>query len=236
MTDELRGRASQGSHKYTGPIDRPPVLVREKVMAEKRVYRTLKRVQDIILSLLALLILFIPMLVLSLIIRLDSPGASSIFYQKRVGLDGRIFSMLKFRTMIPNAENKLDELKALNEMTGPVFKIRNDPRITRVGRVIRKISVDELPQLVNVLKGDMSIVGPRPALPAEVEQYGPFERQRLFVIPGLTCYWQVQPRRNDLPFEQWVDLDVKYIQERSFRTDWRIIFKTVGAVFHGEGE
>lgn len=236
MTDELRGRASQGSHKYTGPIDRPPVLVREKVMAEKRVYRTLKRVQDIILSLLALLILFIPMLVLSLIIRLDSPGASSIFCQKRVGLDGRIFSMLKFRTMIPNAENKLDELKALNEMTGPVFKIRNDPRITRVGRVIRKISVDELPQLVNVLKGDMSIVGPRPALPAEVEQYGPFERQRLFVIPGLTCYWQVQPRRNDLPFEQWVDLDVKYIQERSFRTDWRIIFKTVGAVFHGEGE
>lgn len=236
MTDELRGRASQGSHKYTGPIDRPPVLVREKVMAEKRVYRTLKRVQDIILSLLALIILFIPMLVLSLIIRLDSPGASSIFCQKRVGLDGRIFSMLKFRTMIPNAENKLDELKALNEMTGPVFKIRNDPRITRVGRVIRKISVDELPQLVNVLKGDMSIVGPRPALPAEVEQYGPFERQRLFVIPGLTCYWQVQPRRNDLPFEQWVDLDVKYIQERSFRTDWRIIFKTVGAVFHGEGE
>lgn len=236
MVEEQQGRAVQDSHKCTGPIDRPPVLVREKVMAEKQCYRILKRVQDIILSLLALIILFIPMLILSLIIWLDSPGASAIFCQRRVGLDGRIFKMLKFRTMVPNAENKLDELRVLNEMTGPVFKIKNDPRITRVGRVIRKISVDELPQLVNVLKGDMSIVGPRPALPAEVEQYGPFERQRLFVVPGLTCYWQVQPRRNDLPFERWVELDVKYIQERSFRTDWRIIFKTVGAVFHGEGE
>lgn len=218
------------------PIDRVPVLKQNQVSNEKRLYCFFKRIQDIVLSLLALIILFIPMALLSLVIYIDSPGASAIFRQKRVGLNGKEFMMLKFRTMVPNAEEKLSELQSLNEMTGPVFKIRNDPRITRVGRVIRRISVDELPQLLNVLKGDMSIVGPRPALPTEVIQYGCFERQRLFVIPGLTCYWQVQPRRNDLSFEEWVDMDVKYIQERSFKTDWRIIFKTVGAVVHGEGE
>lgn len=218
------------------PIDRPPVLQWEQVSREKRAYCVFKRIQDIFFSLLALVILFVPMLLLGVIIYIDSPGASPIFRQKRAGINGKEFMMMKFRTMVPDAEKRLDSLRALNEMTGPVFKIKNDPRITRVGRVIRKCSIDELPQLINVLKGEMSIVGPRPALPAEVIQYGYFEWQRLFVVPGLTCYWQIQPRRNDLTFEEWVDLDVKYIQERSFRTDWRIIFMTVSAVIHGEGE
>ena len=129
-------------------------------------------------------------------------------------------------------ESLLDE----NEMDGPVFKIKKDPRITRVGRFIRRSSIDELPQFVNVLKGDMSIVGPRPALPREVVQYDDYQRQRLLVRPGLTCFWQIQPNRNDMHFDEWVALDLKYIKQRSFLTDWSIIFKTVGAVFHAQGE
>ena len=121
-------------------------------------------------------------------------------------------------------------------MDGPVFKIREDPRITRVGRFIRRTSIDELPQLLNILKGDMSIVGPRPALPHEVEQYDAYQRQRLYVTPGLTCFWQIQPHRNELSFDEWMELDLKYVRERSFLTDWKIIFKTVGVVFGMQGE
>ena len=123
-----------------------------------------------------------------------------------------------------------------NEMDGPVFKIKDDPRITRVGKFIRKTSLDELPQLWNILKGDMSIVGPRPALPREVEQYGDYEKQRLYVTPGLSCYWQIAPHRNDLSFEEWMDLDVKYVKERSFWVDWKIIFKTFKVCLLGRGE
>ena len=138
--------------------------------------------------------------------------------------------------MIPNAEEKLPELLHSNEMEGPVFKMKDDPRITRFGRFLRRTSIDELPQLVNVLKGEMSIVGPRPGLPREVEQYDAYQRQRLLVTPGLTCYWQVRPNRNNLTFDEWVDLDVKYIHERSFWTDWKIIFMTFGAVLGMNGE
>lgn len=218
------------------PAHRAPILDKERIAREKRTYLTLKRAQDIVLSLLALVVLFVPMMILAAIICLDNPGDSAFFGQRRVGLNGKEFKMWKFRTMIPHAEQKLEELRPFNEMTGPVFKIKNDPRITRVGRIIRKISVDELPQLWNVLIGQMSIVGPRPALPKEVAQYDWYEKQRLYVKPGLTCYWQVQPQRNDLPFEEWVDLDIRYIQERSFATDWKIIFMTIAAVLHGEGE
>ena len=137
--------------------------------------------------------------------------------------------------MIPNAESRLSELLAQNEMDGPVFKIKNDPRITRVGRILRKTSIDELPQLINILKGDMSTVGPRPALPREVEQYGDYERQRLYITPGLTCFWQIQPNRNDLSFSEWMELDIKYVRERSFITDWKIIFRTIGAVLGMNG-
>lgn len=168
---------------------------------------------------LALIVLAVPMAIVALMIWIDSPGASPIFCQNRVGRDGKEFKLYKFRSMVPNAEAKLKEVLDQNEMDGPVFKIKKDPRITWMGRFIRKTSIDELPQLVNILKGDMSVVGPRPALPREVAKYIEYERQRLYVTPGLTCYWQVQTNRNDLTFDEWVELDLKYIQERSFWLD-----------------
>ena len=211
------------------------ILDRREVLRKKRCYWMLRRAQDILFSLLALIVLAIPMAIVALVIWIDSPGASPIFSQDRVGRDGKIFKFYKFRSMVPNAEAKLQEVLDQNEMDGPVFKMKNDPRITRVGRLIRRTSIDELPQLVNILKGDMSIVGPRPALPREVEQYTDYERQRLYVTPGLTCYWQVQPNRNELTFNQWMELDLKYIHDRNFWLDWKLIFQTVGVVFRMDG-
>lgn len=209
---------------------------REALLRKGRVYWVVRRAQDIFLSLVALIVLCIPMLIVALIIWADDRGASPFFTQTRVGRDGKTFRFIKFRSMYANAEDRLAELMDQNEMDGPVFKIKDDPRITRVGKFIRKTSIDELPQLINILRGDMSIVGPRPALPREVEQYGEYERQRLYVTPGLTCYWQIQPHRNDLSFEEWLALDLKYIQERGFLTDWKIILGTVGAVLGMQGE
>lgn len=199
-------------------------------------YLHYKRVQDIVLSVLALILLLPVMMIIALVILVDSPGESPIFVQTRVGLNGRKFRFFKFRTMHPDAEKHLGELLAMNEMSGPVFKIKDDPRITRVGRLLRKTSLDELPQLWNVLMGDMSIVGPRPALPRETEQYDEKAWKRTEVLPGLTCYWQIQPKRNSLSFEKWLELDMKYIRERSFLVDWKIMFATIGAVLHMEGE
>ena len=138
--------------------------------------------------------------------------------------------------MVPNAESMLESLLDKNEMEGPAFKIKEDPRITRFGRLIRKNSIDEFPQLWNVLKGDMSLVGPRPPLPREVSLYNEKQFQKLAVTPGITCYWQVQPKRNNLSFDEWLEWDLKYISERSFKTDISILFKTVGAVCRLEGE
>ena len=208
---------------------------RKEILRTKRLYWMGRRAQDVFFSLLALIVLAVPMAIVALVIWADSPGASPIFSQDRVGRDGKVFKFYKFRSMVPNAEAKLQEVLAQNEMDGPVFKMKNDPRITRVGRLIRRTSIDELPQLVNILKGDMSIVGPRPALPREVEQYTDYERQRLYVTPGLTCYWQVQPNRNELTFDQWMELDLKYIQDRSFWLDWKLIFETVWAVLRMYG-
>ena len=202
---------------------------------ERKFYWLVRRTQDIFFSALALIVLAIPMLIVALIVWIDSPGASPIFVQDRVGRNGKIFKFYKFRSMVPNAEEKLKEVLAQNEMDGPVFKMKHDPRITRVGRFIRRTSIDELPQLINILKGDMSIVGPRPALPREVAQYNDYERQRLYVTPGLTCYWQIQPNRNELSFDEWMELDIKYIRERSFWVDWKIIFGTVAAVLRMYG-
>ena len=218
------------------PIEYLPTLRWEEVRSAKPVYRFFKRAQDIVLSAIALVILFIPMVLVGLAIWIDSPGASPFFKQKRIGANGVPFDFYKFRSMVPNAEAMLKDLLDQNEMDGPVFKIKNDPRITRVGKWIRKTSVDELPQLINVLKGDMSFVGPRPALPREYVLYGDYEKQRLFVTPGLTCYWQVQPRRNELSFEEWMNLDVQYIRDRSFLLDWKLIFQTFAVVFRGDGE
>ena len=195
----------------------------------------IKRMIDITGALVGLLFTGIIGIVLAPFLLIESPGPL-IFCQNRVGVNGRIFKFYKFRSMCPNAEAKLDDLLDQNEMDGPVFKIKDDPRITRVGKFIRKTSLDELPQLWNILKGDMSIVGPRPALPREVEQYGDYEKQRLYVTPGLSCYWQIAPHRNDLSFEEWMDLDVKYVKERSFWVDWKIIFKTFKVCLLGRGE
>lgn len=214
----------------------PELLEREKVLQQARKYWVFRRVQDITLSVLALAVLWPLMLITAVMIVLDSPGASPIFIQARVGRDGKMFKFYKFRSMCPNAEEKLEGLMQFNEMDGPAFKMKDDPRITRVGRFIRRSSIDELPQLINVIRGEMSIVGPRPALPREVEQYDDYAKQRLLITPGLTCYWQIQPNRNSLSFEEWVDLDVKYIRERSFLTDWKIILATFGAVLGMNGE
>ncbi len=209
---------------------------REKTLRSHRRYWVLRRAQDIVFSLLALILLAPMALLISLAIVLDSPGDGAIFRQRRVGRDGKLFWLYKFRTMCPDAEEQLNELLSQNQMDGPVFKIEGDPRITRVGRFLRKTSLDELPQLLNVLRGDMSIVGPRPALPREVELYSDYQRQRLYVTPGLSCYWQIAPHRNQLSFEEWMALDVKYIQERSFWVDWKIIFLTVRAMLMKYGE
>ena len=203
---------------------------REKTLRSHRRYWVLRRAQDIVFSLLALILLAPLALLISLAIVLDSPGDGVIFRQRRVGRDGKLFWLYKFRTMCPDAEEQLNELLSQNQMDGPVFKIKGDPRITRVGRFLRKTSLDELPQLLNVLRGDMSIVGPRPALPREVELYSDYQRQRLYVTPGLSCYWQIAPHRNEMSFDEWVALDLKYIQERSFWVDWKIIFLTVRAM------
>ncbi len=204
--------------------------------SKKPVYGFFKRILDIICSLLGLVILFVPLVILSVIILIDSPGASPIYVQKRVGKGGRVFRFYKFRSMIPNADEMIGTLADKNEMDGPVFKLKNDPRITKVGRFIRRASIDELPQLWNVLKGDMSLVGPRPPLVREVEKYTDYQKQRLAVTPGMTCYWQVQPKRNSIPFERWLELDLKYIRERSILLDIKLLFLTVGAVFGLEGE
>lgn len=219
--------------------EKKALLDRNKVLRLRRNYWIVRRTQDILLSILALLVLWPVMLVVALAVWIDSPGASPIFSQDRVGRDGKVFRFYKFRSMIPNAEAKLKELLDQNEMEGPAFKIKDDPRITRVGRFIRKTSLDELPQLWNILRGDMSIVGPRPPLPREVAEYGEYENQRLLVTPGLTCYWQIQPRRNELTFDEWVALDVKYIEDSCergrFLVDWKIIFGTFGAVLGMNG-
>ncbi len=202
----------------------------------KPIFDFFKRCFDIVFSFLGLVILCVPLLIVALIIVIDSPGASPIFVQERYGKNGRKFKFYKFRSMVPNADKMLESLLEKNEMSGPVFKIKDDPRITRFGRFIRKTSIDELPQLWNILKGEMSFVGPRPPLPREVALYNRHQYKRLSVTPGLTCYWQVQPKRNNLSFDEWLELDLKYISERGVGTDAVILFKTIGAVCGMEGE
>ena len=211
---------------------RHPAMVQ---VQSKPVYEFFKRCFDIVFSVLALLVLFLPLCIVALVIVIDSPGASPIYVQKRVGKSGKEFKFYKFRSMVPNAEAMLESLLDKNEMEGPAFKIKEDPRITKFGRIIRRACIDELPQLINILKGDMSFVGPRPPLPREVEMYDEYQLQRLSVIPGLTCYWQVQPDRNSISFDEWMECDMRYIRERSLKTDIRIMIKTVCTVFSMEG-
>lgn len=193
------------------------------------VYEILKRTLDVIVSLISLIILSPILLIVSLLIKLDSKGPV-IFSQLRVGKNGKIFKMYKFRSMVENAEDILKELKNKNEMSGPMFKIKHDPRVTKIGRFIRKTSLDELPQLINVLKGDMSLVGPRPNLPKEVKQFDKWMLDKLVVRPGLTCFWQVMGR-NSIGFIEWMRLDIKYVEERNLVLDIVLIIKTFRVLF-----
>ena len=201
---------------------------------ERRVYERAKRLLDIVATGAGLLMLAPLFALVAIAIRLDSSGAV-LFSQTRVGRHGRTFRCWKFRSMFVDAEARKAALMADNEMDGGViFKMKRDPRITRVGRFIRKASIDELPQLWNVFTGDMSLVGPRPAVPAEVAQYTPYERQRLAVKPGITCFWQVSGRSN-LPFDEQVRLDIHYAQVRSLWVDISLLLRTVPAVLFARG-
>lgn len=192
-------------------------------------YKMSKRMLDIMASVIGLICLSPVLLLLVVLIKIDSKGPV-IFKQKRVGFKGREFYMYKFRSMVVNAEELKAKLAAQNEMSGPMFKMKEDPRATKIGKFIRKTSLDELPQLINVIKGDMSLVGPRPSLPNEVKEFEPWMLRRLDVKPGLTCFWQVSGR-NDIDFEDWMKLDIKYVNEKNFFLDIKLIFKTVLVLF-----
>jgi exopolysaccharide biosynthesis polyprenyl glycosylphosphotransferase len=192
-----------------------------------------KRLGDFVMALALLIILSPLFLVLALLIKLTSRGPV-LYRQTRCGLGGRPFTLHKFRSMQPDADLRREELEALNEMDGPVFKIRTDPRCTRVGRWMRRFSLDELPQLVNILKGDMSFVGPRPPLPEEVEKYERWQRRRLRMPPGLTCLWALEGRSR-LSFRRWMELDLEYIDNWSLARDWKILLKTIPVVLLGRG-
>jgi exopolysaccharide biosynthesis polyprenyl glycosylphosphotransferase len=195
--------------------------------------QAMKRLFDIVASAVALWLLLPLFVVVMALIKLTSRGPV-FFRQTRVGLHGRTFNMLKFRSMVVNAESLKAALAAQNEQAGPVFKMRRDPRVTRIGRFIRKYSIDELPQLINVLRGDMSVVGPRPPVPDELLKYEAWQRRRLSVRPGLTCIWQVSGR-NQISFEDWMLLDMQYIDHWSLARDFQLIFRTIPVVITGRG-
>ena len=198
-------------------------------------YCAVKRLFDIAFSLLIIVAFSWLFLLTAIAIKVDDPFGPVFFGQDRVGRDGKRFRMWKFRSMCADAEAKLAELQAKNEKDGPVFKMADDPRITRVGRVIRKTSIDELPQFFNVLRGHMSVVGPRPALPKEVDTYTPRQRQRLLVKPGMTCYWQTRRNRDAISFAEWVELDLLYIKKSSVWTDFKLVIQTIGVVLTAQG-
>ena len=192
-------------------------------------YEAIKRLIDIICSFVGILVLSPLFIIIAIIIKFTSKGPV-FFSQKRVGRNGKEFDMYKFRSMVVNAEELKEKLAAQNEMSGPMFKMKDDPRVTKVGKFIRKTSIDELPQLWNVLKGDMSLVGPRPSLPKEVAQFDEWMYKRLEVKPGLTCYWQVSGR-NNIDFEDWMKLDIRYVEEKNLWIDIKLICKTVFVLF-----
>lgn len=196
---------------------------------KKRIYEISKRAIDIIGAGSGLLLLSPVIAIVACAVKFTSKGPI-FFSQKRVGKNGQLFDMYKFRSMVVNAEELKEKLANQNEMSGPMFKMKDDPRVTKVGKFIRKTSLDELPQLWNVLKGDMSLVGPRPSLPKEVKQFEKWMFKRLTVKPGLTCYWQVSGR-NNIDFEDWMKLDISYVEDRNLWIDIKLIFKTVLVLF-----
>lgn len=196
----------------------------------KKGYLFTKRFIDIVGAAIGLLLLLVVFLLVGLLIKLEDPKGAIFFSQKRVGKNGKEFNMYKFRSMVSNAEEKLAEILQYNETTGAMFKMKNDPRVTKIGRLIRKTSIDELPQLINVLRGEMSLVGPRPPLVREVIEYTSYQMQRLSVTPGCTGLWQVSGRSN-IGFEEMVELDLRYIQHRSLGVDIKIVLQTVLMLF-----
>ena len=202
---------------------------------DRKHYLMLKRVSDIILSIIALVLSLPILLTASLAIIINDPEAGPLYSQTRVGKNGKQFRMYKLRTMYKNADRDLEKVRYMNEMDGPVFKIKDDPRITKAGKFLRKTGIDEIPQFWNVLKGDMSLVGPRPPLPGEVENYDEWHLKKLAVKPGITCYWQTAQNRNDIAFDDWIRMDLKYIEDMSLLTDLKILFGTVGAVLRMSG-
>ncbi|EHI98340.1 Undecaprenyl-phosphate galactose phosphotransferase [Clostridium sp. DL-VIII] len=213
-------------------VNREEILLEEQLGNSWILYDFVKRIIDVICSAIGLIILSPVLLIVAILIKAESSG-SSIFSQERVGKDGKSFKMYKFRSMVTNAEELKDKLREKNEMSGPMFKLKDDPRVTKVGKFIRKTSIDELPQLFNILKGDMSLVGPRPSLPKEVMCFEDWMLKRLKVKPGLTCYWQVSGR-SDIDFEDWMRLDIKYVRERNILIDVILIIKTFGVLFGDE--
>lgn len=222
------------------PVPRSPAFTGRSVpidtsfvVPDSRSYRVAKRLIDLILA-AAGLVLLLPLLpTIVVLIALDSPGPI-LFRQKRVGRHGALFTCYKFRSMVENAESLKSRLVDQNEATGPAFKIRADPRITAIGAFLRKSSLDEVPQLLNVLMGQMSIVGPRPQIPAEVELYEPWHRRRLEVVPGVTCLWQISGRSH-VGFDEWMRLDLEYVRRRSLRLDLDILLRTLPAVIARKG-
>lgn len=199
--------------------------IRQKTASEGAGYLLAKRLIDIVVSLAALVLLSPLLVAVALAIKLEDPKGPVLFRQVRIGKDGKPFVMLKFRSMVRDAESRLEALLPYNEVEGNMFKMKNDPRVTRVGRFIRKWSIDEFPQLWNVIKGDMTLVGPRPPLPREVKNYSPYDMNRLTVTPGCTGLWQISGR-NALSFRDMVELDLAYITNRNLRLDLKIIWKT----------
>lgn len=230
----VTSNAAQLEKKYPKVWEKLNVYYEEDTSIAKRpVYDFFKRSMDIVGSLLALICLGWLIGIIAILIKLED-GGPVIFSQTRVGKDGRFFKFYKLRSMHVGAAEMKKKLMEQNEMDGPAFKMEHDPRVTKIGEFIRKTSIDELPQLWNILKGDMSIVGPRPPLGYEVMQYDKFAMRRLSVKPGLTCYWQCSGRSN-LQFDEWMRLDNRYIDERGIWTDIKTIFKTVPAVLRNDG-
>ncbi len=204
-------------------------LTNDKSIEKNLIYFVIKRLLDIIGSVIGLVIFSPIMLIVAILIKATSDGPI-IFYQRRVGFKGKEFKLYKFRSMINNAETLLEGLMDKNEMSGPMFKLKEDPRVTNIGKFIRKTSIDELPQLFNILKGEMSLVGPRPNLPREVVRFTAYQKQKLMVKPGLTCYWQVMGR-NNIDFDDWIKLDIKYVKERNTIIDLKLILLTLKVLF-----
>ena len=226
----------------TAPIDEPLILGGKKIIElnyqeiyehKPNIYKWIKRGFDIIASLIAIIVLSPVFLITALAIILED-GGPVFFTQQRAGKDMKSFKIYKFRSMYKNAEAQFERMQAQNEQTGHAFKIKNDPRITHVGRFIRRYSIDELPQLFNIIKGDMSIVGPRPILTTQMEECNAYEKQRLIVKPGLTCYWQVRGRAK-IKWDRWVELDLQYIEDMSILKDIELIFRTFPAIFGQDG-